>query len=331
MRLQRPIICGDALGQLWRGIPSVEITPGGRLFVCWYSGGEREPDPRNAIFLQTSDDRGDTFSAPVCVVDPPGATRAYDACLWLDPGGVLWLFWNQSNRERREYSLWAACCAQPDASALRWSEPRRLALDVPFCFRLNKPTVLTTGEWLLPVTWAREAPAEWFAGDAQLQGVARSHDGGATWELCGAVEVPPWALENMVIERQDGTLLMYIRGGGGVIWQCTSEDGGLTWGPVTSTEIPNPGSRFFLGRLASGRWLLLNSPDPKARTGLTAHLSADEGGSWGPGLFLDEREQVSYPDAAQGADGTIYAVYDRERYGAREILLAAFREEDLSI
>ncbi len=331
MRLQQPVIAGDALGQLWRGIPGVEVTPGGRLFACWYSGGEREPDPRNAIFLQTSDDGGDTFSEPVCVVAPPDDTRAYDACLWRDPGGVLWLLWNQSNLERPEYNLWAACCSEPDAPAPRWSDPRRLTLDVPFCFRLNKPTVLTTGEWLLPITWAREAPAGWFAGDAQLQGVARSRDGGASWELHGAVEVPPWALENMVIERQDGGLLMYIRGGGGVIWQCTSEDRGLTWGPVTSTGIPNPGSRFFLGRLASGRWLLLNSPDPTARTGLTAHLSEDESRTWGPGLLLDGREQVSYPDAAQACDGTVYAVYDRERYAAREILLAAFREEELSV
>ena len=174
-------------------------------------------------------------------------------------------------------------------------------------------------------------PTTWFAGGSELQGLARSTDAGATWALHGALESPPWALENMVLERQDGGLLMYIRGGEGVIWQCLSEDRGFTWGPVTSTGIPNPGTRFHLRRLASGHCLLLNSPDPTARTGLTAHLSADEGRTWGPGLLLDEREQVSYPDATQAPDGTLYAVYDRERHAAREILLATFREEDLSL
>lgn len=31
------------------------------------------------------------------------------------------------------------------------------------------------------------------------------------------------------------------------------------------------------------------------------------------GLALDTRDNVSYPDAAQDVDGTIYIVYDRER------------------
>ena len=114
MRLAHPIISGDALNQLWRGIPGVQITPAGRLFAGWFSGGKGEPDPANAIFLQTSNDGGETFSTPVCMADPPGATRAFDPCLWLDPRGVLWLFWNQS-RLAEEHGVWASCCAEPDA------------------------------------------------------------------------------------------------------------------------------------------------------------------------------------------------------------------------
>lgn len=65
------------------------------------------------------------------------------------------------------------------------------------------------------------------------------------------------------------------------------------------------------------------------RSHLTAYLSDDDGKSWKGGLTLDERATVSYPDGAQGADGTIFIVYDRDRRTAREILLSSFKEDDI--
>jgi hypothetical protein len=68
---------------------------------------------------------------------------------------------------------------------------------------------------------------------------------------------------------------------------------------------------------------------PTRRTGITASLSSDEGRTWRGKLVLDPRDNVSYPDAAQASDGTIYAVHDRERYGAAEILLSIFTKKDI--
>ena len=62
---------------------------------------------------------------------------------------------------------------------------------------------------------------------------------------------------------------------------------------------------------------------------MTALLSDDDGRTWTGGLTLDERKNVSYPDGIQGRDGVIRVVYDRERFTEREILMAAFREEDV--
>ena len=45
--------------------------------------------------------------------------------------------------------------------------------------------------------------------------------------------------------------------------------------------------------------------------------------------MIDPRTGISYPDFAQQSDGTILCVYDRDRYGAGEILLAEFTEADL--
>ena len=45
--------------------------------------------------------------------------------------------------------------------------------------------------------------------------------------------------------------------------------------------------------------------------------------------MLDERLNVSYPDGDQDKDGTIYVIYDWERYKDKEILMARFTEEDV--
>lgn len=45
--------------------------------------------------------------------------------------------------------------------------------------------------------------------------------------------------------------------------------------------------------------------------------------------MLDERDDVTYPDGAQAADGTIHIVYDRQRTPFGEVLMATFTEEDI--
>ena len=333
----------------WMGIPGIErAEANGRLWATLYTGGPKEPDPDNVVLLTTSADDGATWSAPQVVAAPPGPTRAYDPCLWHDPAGRLWLFYNHARRAtdgegRADFSVWAMVAddaSSDDASSTTpaWSPPRRLALgapgEVPFAFRMNKPTVLTDGTWALPVTWAREVPASsmggWFPGPGQLQGVALSHDQGVTWALHGAIEAPHWALESMVVERRDGRLWMLIRTGAGVLWQSFSEDGGRTWSGGSPTAIVNPGTRFFIRRLASGRLLLINTPHPKERTGMVAFLSEpDDDDAFSQQLVLDPRERVSYPDAVESPAGRIYAIHDRDRAGVGEVILTVFDEAEV--
>ena len=264
------------------------------------------------------------------IVNPPGLTRAFDPALWHDPAGRLWLFFNQANLETRDFSVWAITTDQSDLADPQWYPPLRILLDAPFAFRLNKPTVHTSGEWLLPVTWARKAPADWFAGDQQLQGVGISEDQGKTWTLHGGVDAPGWALENMIVERSDGKFWMLIRTGSGVLWESFSTDFGLTWSSGSPTAIINPGVRFFIRRLASGRLLLINTPHPTRRQGLRAYVSDLRNETlFGTGLELDPRDKVSYPDAVQAPDGSIYAVHDCDRQGVGEIVLDVFTEEEI--
>jgi hypothetical protein len=206
------VVVTDRRAEQWLGIPGIERSPRGTLWVSAFTGGQKEPGVDNRVITMTSTDDGRTWSDWTVQADPPGGTRAFDPTLWLDPRGRLWLIYNVGNATESTHEVWARVNSDPDSPASPFSEPRRLALDVPYAFRMNKPIVTSWGEWVLPVTWARRRVTEWFAGEDQLQGVAISSDEGETWTMCGAVAAPPWALENMIVERRDGTLWMLIRG-----------------------------------------------------------------------------------------------------------------------
>lgn len=318
----------------WQGIPTIERASDGRLLCAFFSGGPEEPHVDNEILLTTSEDDGETWSEPEVIISPCGNTRAFDPCLWHDPAGKLWLFYNLGDIQTPKHSVMAITCLDSNCETLEWSSPIELELNLPFAFRLNKPTVVSNGNWLLPVTYMNEPLGVkkdreiWFGGGAQLQGVAISSDAGATWRLRGALKAPYWALENMVIEKTDGTLWMLIRTGGGFLWESYSTDLGESWSPAEATDIPNPGSRFFIRRLSSGELLMINHADfvkndefPRGRHNLAAMFSDDDGASWSKPIMLDPRNEVAYPDAVEAPDGTIYVVHDRDRKNAGEIIL----------
>ena len=317
----------------FQGIPGIEIAPNGRLWAVWYTGGPGE-GIENYVVVVTSDDDGATWSDPVLVIDPPGRVRAFDPTLWYDPCGRLWLFWAQSEEHfDGRCGVWCAWCGDSAVAHPVWTAPRRIANGI----MMNKPTALSTDEWLLPAAIWPEEPLREDMADERFCNVIATTDAGETFTRRGSADSEGRGIdEHMIVQRRDGSLWMLIRMGYGIA-ESTSTDGGSTWSPGVPTGLGGPGSRFFIRRLASGSLLLVNHHDFMGRrdedgftprNNLTTFLSEDDGRTWQGGLLLDERFGVSYPDGVQGRDGRIYVIYDRERVGAKEILMAVFREED---
>jgi len=315
----------------WQGIPSIERAANGRLWATWYSGGRGE-DNENYALLVTSGDDGETWTEPVAVVDPPGMVRAWDPCLWHDPSGRLWWTWTQSCPMPGEIwdgrgGVWAAVTENSGEPNPEWSDPRRLGHGVA----LNKPTVTSGGEWLLPtaVWWFFEHFKD--LDPVRQPGVVCSTDKGQSWDWRGGAAFDERVFdEPMVVEKRDGTLWMLIRTRTGIA-ESFSMDGGFSWSRGRPSRFAGPSARFHFRRLASGRLLLVNhlgNPNRK-RSHLTAMLSEDDGETWPHRLLLDERMAVSYPDAVEGPEGVLRIIYDFERHGAREILMARARENDI--
>ncbi|MDR3710673.1 MAG: sialidase family protein [Capsulimonadaceae bacterium] len=311
----------------FQGIPGIERASGGRLWATWYAGGDNE-GPLNYVLLVTSGDDGATWPDPVLVVDPPANIRAFDPVVWHDPQGRLWLFWAQgvSHWDGRG-GVWAIHTNDSNSASPAWSAPERIADGV----MMNKPTVLSNGEWLLPVAIWGHQPIVHPAVDPanRTPHVVASGDQGRTWQLRGGPSMENRSYdEHMVVERKDGSLWMLTRLHDG-IGESVSTDGGLTWTAGRKSNITHIDSRFFIRSTRSGQILLVKHHNNTGRSHLTAFLSSDDGATWQGGLVIDERADVSYPDGVEYDGNKFLVIYDRERYAARDILLARFTADDV--
>lgn len=314
----------DLHRRAFQGIPSLAVSPGGRIWANWYAGVNPGEDEHNYVVLSASDDAGKTWKERI-VIDPDGAgpIRAFDPELWIDPIGRLWVFWAQAiGHDGTTAGVWAIRTDDPDSTTPSWTAPRRITDGIMMC----KPTVLSSGEWVLPCsTWRQtDNSARMLVSTSQ----------GRSWSLRGGCNVPEKDRafdEHLITERKDGSLWLLARTRYG-IGESVSADRGKTWPELSPSKISHPSARFFIQRLRSGNLLLVKHGRIGEKTGrshLTAFLSEDDGVSWTSGFLLDERAGVSYPDGQQVEDGRIQLVYDYSRTGDREILFATFREEDL--
>ena len=332
----------------WQGIPGIErIESNGRLWATWFSGGTGEVK-ENYVILVTSGDGGETWSDARVIIDPDkdGPVRAFDSVLWVDPNGKLWILWTQQyttgkgwNGQDGLQGVWGMYTDDGSVEDPIWSEPVRLCNNV--C--MNKPTVTEEYGWLMcAYTWNNGITEETPENETGPC-IFRFVDYGKPWEFfsqIGAEQIPSLAqaFEHSLVVKENGDLLVALRTVNGLM-QTVSSDGGKSW---TAAEYMRDGdtilskvvSRSYLKRLDSGALLLLYHANNAsgARNNLTAALSYDDGATWPYKLLLDARKGVSYPDATQAADGTLYICYDYGRYvskGGMDFLMCIITEEDI--
>ena len=326
----------EARHRIWQGIPGIARTKKGRTFLSFYSGGTKETYGNYAAVIKSDTDTD--FSEPILVAKKPGCFRCFDPVLWIDPLGRLWFIWNVMPGEE----VFASVCDDPDAESLSWSEAFYIGRGV----MMNKPLVLSSGDWLFPIAfWLPQLHHAMRKSDIKPDDIPGSYvyktaDNGRTFVKLGMADVRNRSFdEHMLIEHNSGVLQMLVRTNYG-IGVSYSYDRGKNWSAGADSGLAGPCSRFFLSRLRSGRILLINHFNFQGRNNLTAMLSEDEGKTFPYTLLLDARSSVSYPDAVECEDGYIYIVYDRERGDrkssvqeactcARELLTAKITEQDI--
>eukprot|EP00854_Cymbomonas_tetramitiformis_P018489 gene18489-22066_t len=209
----------------------------------------------------------------------------------------------------------------------------------------NRIAVLSGGTWLLPYWkepkqigyckkgWVVYGPLHEFAAHAQLAcvfaqksaaGVLRSNNQGLTWHVHGNLtHERTWLIENTLVERRDGSVLMLFRTKLGVLFQSLSFDQGRTWGEPQPTSIPNPDSKIQALRLQSGHLALVFNDHKvmkkklhRSRVLLDVAISSDDGFEWERIARVDDEVDEGlrshYPTMVQGEEnGGLFVVYSK--------------------
>lgn len=323
-------------------VPSLVTSEDGKvIYVVWYSGGKEE-GPGNYATLAVSTDGGKTWKNDQLVVFPKvPSTRVYDATLWRDKSGQVWLFYAMAlNNEY--WDLRGGVNAIPIAWNGKKVTHGKSRL-ISYGIMMNKPLYVPQKDLaLFPVSvWKLKEDAPKHPNYVQDGTFIHqfAYKGKKKKELTALspyssvkmVDSTRTYDEHMVVQTSDsGDMLCMVRGAKRTLYYARSSDFGATWSELVPFRLTGPttSSRFYLGKLQSGNLILVMN-DNRNRLDMTAFLSKDGGKTWPHKLLIDARDWVSYPDVDQTSDGTIHLTYDRERSDAKDILYCNFKEEDI--
>lgn len=345
--------------------PGIVECPNGDLIASWYRGsGERSADDV-AVYGARRRKGSKEWSPPFLMQDTPGFPDG-NTCLFIDRRGKLWLFWpvvianswescltrflKTSDYESDGPPRWqdngtiflrpADFSKKMDEAAQREAKRRegkvgpaemtylvvvRQLAKTKLNQRLGwqtrcKPIQLPSGRILLPL----------YSDTFSAGLIAISDDEGATWfasePLIGFGNIQP-----TLLRRNDGGIVAYMRENGPMrkIRVCESKDDGMSWGPVTESELPNPGAGVDGVRLHDGRWALVYNDTIKGRHQLAVSLSTDEGKTWKYTRHLEKHESGSYhyPAIIEGKDGSLHAIYTYSVKGGESMKHVRFSVE----
>ena len=100
--------------------------------------------------------------------------------------------------------------------------------------------------------------------DPDVLCVLISDDGGMSWKTSRLFapadplpKAPEGFAEPVIVEMPNNNLWMVFRSCYGELWQCISQDGGLTWGTPTPTGLTSPISNCYARRMPDSRTIVL--------------------------------------------------------------------------
>lgn len=343
--------------------PAIVECPNGDLLVSWYRGsGERKADDVAVLGARRAR-KGGAWSEAFLMVDTPGFPDGNTA-MFIDGRGRLWLFWPivLANTWESCITSYRVASRYEGKGSPKWDWQGQILLKPPlFAEDVNraldermrtaplpewmtnrvaefrstltnklsqrlgwqprcKPTVLKSGRIVMPL----------YSDTFSVSLMALSDDGGETWfasrALAGFGNIQP-----AVLQRKDGSLVAYMRENGPLerIRASESRDDGVTWSPVESISLPNPGTGLDAVRLHNGHWCLIHNDTTEGRHSLAVSISEDEGRTWRRSRRLEHQpgDKFHYPAIIQARNGTIHAVYSYFVAGGKSMKHAAFNEE----
>ncbi len=300
-------------------------TPTG-LVAAWF-GGSHENNPDVGIWLSRFGE--DKWSAPQLIVDGSENESADYACwnpvLFQPSKGPLMLFYKVGVNPR----LWWGALVTSDDGGQSWSASRRLGTSEKLFAEnqnligpvKNKPIEIADGAILCPSSTENEGWRVHFE---------LTRDLGKTWQVIGPLQEGEQldAIQPSFLQHGHGKLQILCRTQQGVVGTNWSHDNGKTWGPMESTDLPNPNSGTDAVTLKSGTHVLVYNHSTRGngkngRQILNVATSRD-GIQWTPIVTLENEGHpagYSYPAVIQTQDGLTHITYTWRRQSIKHAVL----------
>lgn len=153
--------------------------------------------------------------------------------------------------------------------------------------------------------------------------IERSVDYGEHWQRIGPLPGADQfsAIQPALLVWPGGRIQLLARSAQGKIVESESNDAGLSWSRLKSTNLPNPNSGIAAIMLRDGRALLVYNPSRWRRSPLVV-ASSEDGEHWRDVLALEQGwGEYSYPSVTQSADELVHIVYTWRRERIRHVVI----------
>lgn len=280
------------------------------LAAAWFGGsGEGHPD----VGIWLSRQVAGRWREPVEVAvgtQPDGSSQpCWNPVLFQPKTGPLMLFYKVGPSPRK----WWGMLMTSEDEAVSWSKPQRLPEGILGPIK-NKPVELSDGTILSPSSTEHAGWRVHFE---------RSSDRGKTWTTSTPVNNRAEfdAIQPTILFYPEGKLQALGRTRQRKIFQIWSDDGGKTWGKMTTTDLPNPNSGIDAVTLKDGTQLLVYNHTVAGRTPLNVAVSRT-GKEWLAALELENAPgEYSYPAVIQSGNGLVHITYTWKRVRIKHVVI----------
>lgn len=311
------------------------------LVYTRFNGGARD-DAQADLVGVTSRDGGTTWSEPQVVqANVGGCNVMSSALLRLADGGVLLAYIRKDSHQSCTIFV-----RRSEDDGATFGEPVQVNDWQAYMGVVNDSLVqLNSGRILCPIYFSR-GPC-WTPQEHYVARMVYSDDGGRTWQTAKTdVDCPRrGAMEPVVLERLDGSVLMLIRTQTGSVYQSVSLDGGETWSPAVPSVLPSQEAPIAVRRipgtdLAVAVWNAAYQAGARSHGGRRSplHIAVSRDDFATPvqplPVIASDTETFSYPSLAFAGDRlllTYYVGHDAALIGGGSATRLALRFEALSL